>query len=323
VPGFDGVFTVDIDSGLGPCAPTTWIPAIWIMRGIQGNAGVGQSLRDLYVKGTNAPQYVLVAAEACVQCGEFVVLVSGTRSGQYWNTATAAAHALQKSKPTPPGLGGPDHPLGPWQFLGLEPQPVSDACLKALPLDPCWGSGGADVNWNQPVASSASVPTPAPAPGAPTPLPTLDPAAPPATPSDPAAELAALVAGDPNVIPSPFCDTWINHAAGFVLTCDPATPTQATADVHYRIFTWCSDPSTGTTNPPPCDPPGDWGGRTTWIITGTADPNVVFAHDTSTYEIIRLSMQPGQLLAANGKSDYLPYCSTSTDPAVASLYCGA
>jgi hypothetical protein len=113
-------------------------------------------MRDVYLQGISVPKYVLVAAEACgddrgFNCGFFSVLVPGQRSGEHWNAATTAAHNLQKSKP-PTNLG-PRAASGTWDFMGEEPQPVSDACLKALPLDPGWGSGY--VDYSQPITPLA------------------------------------------------------------------------------------------------------------------------------------------------------------------------
>jgi hypothetical protein len=143
VAGFDGVFTVDTyypPSGGSKCGPEVWTPAIVFLRGLS-NPGIGLSAKDQYLQGIDMPKYQLFAAEACdirgFNCGVFVVLVLGQRSGEYWNAATAVAHDLQQSKPK-------KDPAGVWEFMGEEPQPVSDACLIALPGDPCWGSDYVD-----------------------------------------------------------------------------------------------------------------------------------------------------------------------------------
>jgi hypothetical protein len=154
LPGTPNVFTVDTiyppDTGEA-CGFRTWTPAINILRGY-ANAGEGHSLNGDYLSGDELPGYLLVAAEECgdnlgFTCGRFSVLVPSQRSGQYWNAATAAAHSLQRSRP--PQLSAKAS-SGSWDFVGEEPQPVSDACLLTLPLpvDPCWGTGF--VNYSQP-----------------------------------------------------------------------------------------------------------------------------------------------------------------------------
>jgi hypothetical protein len=241
VPGFAGVFTQDdvfTDQGR-VCGPGGWPAALVILRG-QANAGEGENLNNLYLNGGGSmPQYVLVAVESCRFCGPhrvatFSVLVTGKRSGEFWNTAVTAAHALQKSKPLPPG--DPD-----WEFMGMEPQPVSPACLEALPGEPCWGTDPFNVNWYQPAASS-------PAPASSAPAPTLSAPAPsPSAPAGPTPGAASM----PNI--SGFVGVWSAHqtrlevhadgsaSAAFFPTTAPsleltlqftsATPTVATLEV--------------------------------------------------------------------------------------------
>jgi len=264
VPGVDGVFTVDITYVLGvqqpganstggpQCGPAVWTPAIVFLRGLS-NAGVGLSLKDQYLQGTNMPQYVLVAAEACgddrgFNCGFFSVLVPGQRSGEHWNAATAAAHNLQKSKP-PTNLG-PRAASGTWDFMGEEPQPVSDACLKALPLDPCWGNGY--VDYTLPAASS-----PAPTPSAPAPTPSAP------TPAD------AGAASVPNI--SGFVGVWWAHKERLEVHADgsaslaffPVTAPNAELTLQFTSAT----PTVATLEVVASDSPDDHSVGETWTLT--------------------------------------------------------
>jgi hypothetical protein len=328
VPSVDGVFTVDIiyvlgvqqpgtNSTGGPkCGPEVWTPAILFLRGL-GNAGEGLSLRDVYLQGISVPKYVLVAAEACgddrgFNCGFFSVLVPGQRSGEHWNAATAAAHNLQKSKP-PTNLG-PRASSGTWDFMGEEPQPVSDACLKALPLDPCWGSGYED--YSQPITplapSAVSTPTPS-------------------TQNEP----------PPPNIPPEFCGTWGNHGEGLTIDCtmpDYGATVASNIDILGRARVWCVEPGTNKRNPPPCDTILANGDVTVGIhISMWAEPSTDPAVDgliatvvlsntefTKRGESEQFTMEPGNLLHGTGANGYdAYYCNDTTDPAVRSLWCGA
>ena len=140
-------------------------------------------------------------------------------------------------------------------------------------------------------------------------------------------------------IPDMYVGNWGHHGASISISRSDFAPEQGEALMRWRTYSWCQDPSTNNTSPPPCDtilgnsiaagglgsitlthPVGQDDKQLSGVVTATTDPSGTGKWGSS----VDFTMLPGNMLLMESGGTSTMFCGENTD---LSLYppsvCGA